>query len=112
MLRLARYTQRAHAQLGHLLAKDARAYWRTPDYNATRMAIACGVALIFGSMYWMKARRRCCCCCYTSPALPFVPCLQKQKCGVEAYFCIKTCHQSLLSSQLCLCLDWMGSSSS
>ena len=46
------------AQLGCLLVKDARAYWRTPDYNATRLAIALGVALIFGSMYWMRAHRR------------------------------------------------------
>ncbi len=54
----SRYAQPLHKQLGHLLVKDFLCYWRTPDYNATRMAISLGVALIFGSMYWMHARRR------------------------------------------------------
>lgn len=55
-----RYTAPLHAQLGRLLLKDLRSYWRTPEYNATRLTISLGVALIFGSMYWMRARRRCC----------------------------------------------------
>ena len=54
-----RYARGAHAQLGHLLLKDLRAYWRTPEYNATRLTISAGVALIFGTMYWKKAHRRC-----------------------------------------------------
>jgi hypothetical protein len=54
-----RYAQPLCAQLGHLLVRNVRCYWRTPDYNATRMAISLGVALIFGSMYWMRATRRC-----------------------------------------------------
>ena len=53
-----RYARGAHAQLGHLLLKDLRAYWRTPEYNATRLTISAGVALIFGTMYWKKAHRR------------------------------------------------------
>ena len=53
-----RYARGAAAQLGHLLLKDLRAYWRTPEYNATRLSISAGVALIFGTMYWMKAHRR------------------------------------------------------
>ena len=54
-----RYTASLHAQLGCLLLKDLRSYWRTPEYNATRLTISLGVALIFGSMYWMRAHRRC-----------------------------------------------------
>ena len=54
-----RYARGVHAQLGHLLLKDLRAYWRTPEYNATRLTISAGVALIFGTMYWKKAHRRC-----------------------------------------------------
>ena len=53
-----RYARGLHAQLGHLLLKDLRAYWRTPEYNATRLTISAGVALIFGTMYWKKAHRR------------------------------------------------------
>lgn len=53
------YTRGLPAQLGHLLAKDLCGYWRTPEYGATRMTISVGVALIFGSMYWMRAHRRC-----------------------------------------------------
>ncbi|EIE25913.1 ATP-binding cassette transporter [Coccomyxa subellipsoidea C-169] len=55
---LRRYAQPLGSQLGQLLVRNARCYWRTPDYNATRMAISFGVALIFGSMYWMRATRR------------------------------------------------------
>jgi hypothetical protein len=55
----SRYAVARHVQLGHLLLKDLRCYWRTPDYNATRMLISLGVALIFGSMYWMRAKQRC-----------------------------------------------------
>ena len=55
-----RYTAPLHAQLGRLLLKDLRSYWRTPEYNATRLTISLGVALIFGSMYWQSAHRRCC----------------------------------------------------
>lgn len=54
-----RYTQPLRVQLGHLLLKDLHGYWRTPEYNATRLTISLGVALIFGSMYWMRAHRRC-----------------------------------------------------
>ena len=54
-----RYTRALPTQLGHLLLKDLRAYWRTPEYNATRLFISMGVSLIFGSMYWMKAHHRC-----------------------------------------------------
>lgn len=53
------YAQPLMSQLRQLLARDLRCYWRMPDYNATRMAISLGVALIFGSMYWMRAHRRC-----------------------------------------------------
>ena len=53
-----RYTAPLHAQLGRLLLKDLRSYWRTPEYNATRLTISLGVALIFGSMYWMRAHHR------------------------------------------------------
>ena len=53
-----RYTAPLYAQLGRLLLKDLRSYWRTPEYNATRLTISLGVALIFGSMYWMRAHRR------------------------------------------------------
>lgn len=55
----SKYAQPLHAQLACLLLKDLRGYWRTADYNATRMLISLGVALIFGSMYWMRAQQRC-----------------------------------------------------
>ena len=46
------YAQPLSRQTAALVLKFAQVYWRTPAYNATRLVLALGLALLYGIMYF------------------------------------------------------------
>jgi len=34
-----------------------RQYWRSPEYNLTRLAVTIGIAFVFGSLFWRKGQQ-------------------------------------------------------
>ena len=36
-------------------------YWRTPEYNGTRLYFSLAVALIFGTVFWKRGNKTCDC---------------------------------------------------
>lgn len=47
-----KYPKPLKDQFWAIFAKYMAAYWRMPDYNATRMLLALGVGFVFGAMFW------------------------------------------------------------
>lgn len=47
-----KYPKPLIAQFWAIFAKYMAAYWRMPDYNATRILLALGVGFVFGAMFW------------------------------------------------------------
>jgi ABC-type multidrug transport system permease subunit len=46
------YAQPLPRQISALVRKFSQVYWRTPAYNATRLALALGLAILYGVLYF------------------------------------------------------------
>lgn len=52
------YSQNQSTQFLICLRKQNLVYWRSPQYNAVRLAFTAVAALIFGSVFWDTGSRR------------------------------------------------------
>jgi ABC-type multidrug transport system ATPase subunit/ABC-type multidrug transport system permease subunit len=44
-------------QLRANLLRFSRMYWRSPEYNLTRLAVTLGIAFVFGSLFWRQGNK-------------------------------------------------------